>query len=411
MMRDADQSIETLPIVKEPPDHIDDQNFKGASNAETTQPLAPPPRPAPAQQSTEEGLDYFSGGHTHSRFSREPNPFEQSFGNPSSELPANKSLLPPVAALTSPALLGGEGQSTGGYHWQGSLRSGPLSPAMLGGPVGSAPDNYFDPSIGRAFPSGVTPNESSLRTGLTPGGGGSMFPAPSPNSQALYQQLASGGATPSTLDFQRTAMNAAAVRKGSQGGTSGATNINLDDKRAPVTAMDPSLQPQPQQPTFGQHDNDAANGLYLLAQAGNGAQANNHFSVPSAGNTNMNHQSHETSPNVSKSRNNGSIRGHSEISGEISDSGDQGKPATRNRGKRTSGGKVTSTNGKRKTDETAAKQSSAKKPKNTNMNMSMDMDGMDSDDEQANIKEEQFHTDGRKMTDEEKRKNFLERNR
>lgn len=41
----------------------------------------------------------------------------------------------------------------------------------------------------------------------------------------------------------------------------------------------------------------------------------------------------------------------------------------------------------------------------------MDMDGMDSEEEQSNIKEEQYHPDGKKMTDEEKRKNFLERNR
>ena len=282
---------------------------------------------------------------------------------------------------------------------------------MLGGPVGAAPDNYFDPSVGRAFPSGVTPNESSLRTGLTPGGGGSMFPAPSPNSQALYQQLAGGTATPSTLDFQRTAMNAAAVRKGSQSATNGNTHMSLDDKRAPVAPMDPSLQQQPQQPTFGQHDNDAANGLFLLAQAGNGAQANNHYSVPNAGTTTMNHQSHETSPIMSKARNNGSIGGQSEMGGDGSDSEDQGKPATRNRGKRNSGGKATSSNGKRKTDEPTSKQNSAKKQKSNSLNMSMDMDGMDSEEEQANIKEEQFHNDGRKMTDEEKRKNFLERNR
>ena len=41
----------------------------------------------------------------------------------------------------------------------------------------------------------------------------------------------------------------------------------------------------------------------------------------------------------------------------------------------------------------------------------MDIDGMDSEEEQPNIKEEQYHPDGKKMTDEEKRKNFLERNR
>ena len=397
------------PTVKEPPDQVESKSNRSTTNAETSQPLAPPPRPAPSQQITEEGLDYFSTGHTNSHFSREPNPFEQSFGNPSSDLPSNKSLLPPVAALTSPAPLAGDGPATGGYGWAGSLRSGPLSPAMLGGPVGTAPGDYFDPSLRGSFPSGVTPNESSIRTGLTPGGGGSMFPAPSPNSQALYQQLASGGATPSTLDFHRTAMNAAAVQKANPSSVNG-TNSRVEDQRAPIATMDPALQQQPQQPTFGQHDNDAANGLYLLAQAGNGAQANSQFGVPNATNANMNNRSHETSPQMSKgSRHNGSIGGQSELSGDMSDSGDQGKPSTRAKGKRVSGGKATTANGKRKSEETPNKQSATKKQKNSTMNM--DMDGMDSEEEQPNIKEEQYHADGKKMTDEEKRKNFLERNR
>ena len=279
---------------------------------------------------------------------------------------------------------------------------------MLGGPVGAGPGDYFDPSLRGSFPSGVTPNESSLRTGLTPGGGGSMFPAPSPNSQAIYQQLASGGATPSTLDFHRTAINAKAARGGSNLNTNGTSQS--EDKRAPVASMDPSLPQQPQQPTFGQHDNDAANGLFLLAQAGNGAQVNSQYAMNNTANASMaNNRSHETSPNMAKgTRNNGSIGGQSEMSGDISDSGDQGKPATRSRGKRTSTGKNGSTNGKRKTEETSAKQGSAKKQKNINM----DIEGMDSDEEtQPNIKEEQYHADGKKMTDEEKRKNFLERNR
>lgn len=229
-----------------------------------------------------------------------------------------------------------------------------------------------------------------------------MFPAPSPNPQALYQQLASGGATPSTLDFHRTAISAA-QRKGMNG-----TNTH-DDKRAPVAPMDSTLQ-QPQQPTFGQHDNDAANGLFLLAQAGNGAQATNQFAVPNTANAMSNNRSHETSPKMSKAaRNTGSIGGQSEMSGDISDSGDQGKPATRSRGKRSSAGKSASTNGKRKQEDTPSKQSSSKRAKNNSM--SMDMDVMDSDEEQPNIKEEQYHADGKKMTDEEKRKNFLERNR
>ena len=401
-------ALDPPPTVKEPPDQVESRNTRGATNAETTQPLAPPPRPAPAQQNAEEGLDYFSGSHTNSHFSREPNPFEQSFGV-SSEQPSSKSLLPPVAALTSPAPLAGDGPSAGGYNWAGSLRSGPLSPAMLGGPVGAGPGDYFDPSLRGSFPSGVTPNESSLRTGLTPGGGGSMFPAPSPNSQQLYQQLASGGATPSTLEFHRTAMNASAVQKAAQPGANGA-NSRSEDKRAPVAPMDPALQQPPQQPTFGQHDNDAANGLFLLAQAGNGAQANNQFAVPNPTSANMNNRSQETSPQMSKgTRHNGSIGGQSEMSGDISDSGDQSKPTTRARGKRASGGKQSATNGKRKSEDMPLKQSSAKKQKNNNL--SMDMDGMESDEDQPNIKEEQYHADGKKMTDEEKRKNFLERNR
>ncbi|CAF9906908.1 hypothetical protein IMSHALPRED_005389 [Imshaugia aleurites] len=401
------------PTVKEPPDQADSKDTKSTSNAEAAQPLAPPPRPAPTHQNTEDGVDYFSAGHTNSHFSREPNPFEQSFGNPSSELPANKSLLPPVAALTSPAPLGVDGPSAGGYNWPGSLRSGPLSPAMLGGPVGAAPNDYFDPSLRGSFPSGVTPNESSLRTGLTPGGGGSMFPAPSPNSQALFQQLANGGATPNTLDFHRTAMTAAAVRKGNH--MNGA-NTQAEDQRAPVAPMDPSIQQQPQQPTFGQHDNDAANGLFLLAQAGNGAQATHQYAVPNTNNNMAHNRSHETSPNMSKAvRNgNGSIGGQSEMSGDVSDSGDQNKPATRNKGKRASGGtNPASSNGRRKADDTSPKQPSAKKQKKNSNNSTsmMDIDGMDSEEEQPNIKEEQFHPDGKKMTDEEKRKNFLERNR
>ena len=279
---------------------------------------------------------------------------------------------------------------------------------MLGGPVGAS--DYFDPSLrGTTFPSGVTPNESSLRTGLTPGGGGSMFPAPSPNSQALYQSMASGGATPSTLDFHRTAMNAAAASKGNTYRPNGTSA--QDDKRAPVAPMDPLLQQQVPQATFGQHDNDAANGLFMLAQAGTGSQSNNQFAVPSAQNAPSNQgRANETSPNMGQGLRNGSMGVSAQGGGDASDDGDNGKPTTRSRGKRTSTGKTAgASNGRRKADETPAKQPSAKKAKSNTAQM--DMDEMDSDEEQQDIKEEQYHADGKKMTDEEKRRNFLERNR
>lgn len=425
----ACSSAEPPLAVHEPPDQAENKETHGASaQSDVAQPLAPPPRPAPNQQNPPES-DYFSGPHSNSHFSLEPNPFEQSFGNPSTETPGNKSILPPVASLTSPAPLLGGGASAGGYGWSNSLRSGPLSPAMLGGPVNAT--DYFDPAIRGSFP---TPNESSLRTGLTPGGGGSMFPAPSPNSQAMFQQLANGGATPGTLDFHRTAMSAAAARKDNHKPPPGATS-QPPEKRAPVAPMDPSAASQPQQPAFGQHDNDAANGLYMLAQASNGPPPSNTFAVPkppggaaaaaaAAASTHPG-RSHETSPTtIQRVGTGGSIGeslsgsggGVSEISGEVSDSGDQTRPAAaRTRSKRASVAKPTApNNARRKTAETPTKPPPAKRPKTTTNlsvgDISVDMDGIDSDEEH-NIKEEQYHENGKKMTDEEKRKNFLERNR
>ena len=243
-----------------------------------------------------------------------------------------------------------------------------------------------------------------------------MFPAPSPNSQAIYNQLASGGATPSTLDFHRTAMNAAAAAaRKDQNGQTGASS-QPQEQRAPVAPMDSS-----------HHDSEAASGLYLLAQATNNAQSNNQFAMPTApanGLSNSQSQSLETSPSIAKraARNtngslggsiSGSVRGQSDMSNEHSDSADQ-KPSTRNRGKRGSTVKsVPTTNGRRKTDETPLKQPASKKQKANNAD-DMDMDGMDSDDDNNannNMQQDQYHENGKKMTDEEKRKNFLERNR
>ncbi|KAI4186537.1 MAG: hypothetical protein L6R41_003411 [Letrouitia leprolyta] len=391
-----------LPSVKEPSD-AEDSKITSELNGGPSQPLAPPPRPA-GQQNPGETPDYFSSNHNNNHFSLEPNPFDESFRNPSEK----PSLLPPVAALTSPAPLVGGQPSAGGYSWANSLRSGPLSPAMLGGPVGTG--DYFDPSIRGSFP---TPNESSLRTGLTPGGGGSMFPAPSPNSQAIFNSLASGGATPSTLDFHQTALNAAAARKDKK--LPNGTTSQPQDQRAPVATMEQS-----------HHDSEAASGLYLLAQATNNAQNTNQFAMPTAPANNITSnqtQSNETSPNMAKraARNaNGSIggsisesaRGHSEFSNEHSDSADQ-KPTTRNRGKRTSSGKGGgAANGRRKAEDLGSKPSAPKKQKQSH-SMNIDMDGMDSEDEQntMNPNQDQYHENGKKMTDEEKRKNFLERNR
>ena len=343
----------------------------------TTQPLAPPPKPSYAAETP----DYFSGLHgTSTGATQEFNPFEQSFGAPSTETPG-KTLLPGVAALTSPAIPGTS--STGGYNWQGSLRSGPLSPAMLPGPQS---EGYFD-SINRGFP---TPNESSLRTGLTPGGGGSMFPAPSPGSQAIFNSLQSGGATPGTLDFHRTAMNAAARSKSGQ-----YQQTSNPQDMPPNNSMD------------NQHDaTDAANGLFMLAK---GAQANNQFAVPNQ-------------PAQIQTRNGDSRRANG--SADVSVNGDNGespenagRTSTRStRGKKATKAEVTPNN--RRKSEAAQKSSNKKVKGNSGAAMVDPMldpqdDDMDDEDGMSEDMEEEptHHKDGKKMTDEEKRRNFLERNR
>ncbi|KIW61572.1 hypothetical protein PV05_01676 [Exophiala xenobiotica] len=335
---------------------------------QVTEPLAPPPRPAPTNPA--ETPDYFSALHNAAGIGQEFNPFEQSFGAPSTETPG-KTLLPPVAALTSPAIPGTS--STGGYNWQSSLRSGPLSPAMLAGPQQG---DYFD-SIGRGFP---TPNESSLRTGLTPGGGGSMFPAPSPNSQALFNSLQSGGATPGTLDFHRTAMNAAARNKNTQ-----FTTTSNPQEVLPKTNMD------------NQHDaTDAANGLFMLAKGG---QANNQFAVPNPAQTSM-------------PARNGQDQKATSSNGDSSESPEDTKPTTRGgRGKKT---KAESTNNRRKSEAGAKGSNKRAKGNSGSANVDPALDPHDEDDDSEDGEDDAaptHHPNGKKMTDEEKRRNFLERNR
>jgi len=373
-----------------------------------SQPLAPPPKPVPSN--TAETPDYFSAGHNNSHFSLEPNPFEQSFSNPAETPGKFIGALPSVASLTSPAPLGIGGTP----GWQGSLRSGPLSPAMLTGPTGGP--GYFDESFRGSFP---TPNESSLRTGLTPGGGGSMFPAPSPNSQAIFNSMQSGGATPGTLDFHRTATTAAARSKADTNQSMGPTGQGI------FKATYHSAQ-QPTADDLRNHsESDAVNSLYMLAQTGN--RNANQFAVPNPPHMNTNvapmqhrlgNMSQDTSPTNQPGINKQSVGNLELIDYDGSDGSMENKPAARGKGKKGAVGKNgQASSGRRKADEAPGKAPANKRSKSNGgsamaMSMSMNMD-MDDDSDEGDIKDEisDIHPSGRKMTDEEKRKNFLERNR
>ena len=332
--------------------------------------------------------------------------------------------LPSVAALTSPSsLLPGNGNTP--FNWGGgSLRTGPLSPAMLSGPA----NDYFG-DTSHTLRSGFTPNESSLRTGLTPGGSGSMFPAPSPNTQAIFAQIASGAATPSTIDFHRTAMSAAAAKANrdqpasqtaptSQPPESNGVAVKTESK--PASGFDP-------------HDNDAANGLFMLAQ-GAQTRSGTQTQYPVGGNQPV--HAHpppapapvpapapaaaaapaghaHTSPHMNGNGNSVAAPGEpgarsvSEARSGVSDESEQAKPPVKGRGKR-GAGSTTATNGRRKAEDTPAKQPANKKTKTASS-----VNGADepsSEDEEDDDKGNDNPSKS-KMTDEEKRKNFLERNR
>lgn len=294
---------------------------------------------------------------------------------------------------------------------------------MLTGPTGGG--DYFGEPWKGGFP---TPNESSLRTGLTPGGGGSMFPAPSPNSQALFNSLQSGGATPNTSEFYRAALkmnntfgqnvNPPTSQPAEQG-----NQPTSDSKQFPAQAPSNQQPPQgqPQQDPFGQHDANVVTSLLGLSRADAQQNSNNQFAMPgqpSHVNTNvpqMGTQSQEASPTTKRAGKNSvtSMSGSADT-GEFSESAhsEDAKPARSRGGKKAANGKNQASNGRRKADDGAVKGPASKKAKTNSGNAAQSNDDED-DSEDDNVKQEggENNNNGKKMTDEEKRKNFLERNR
>lgn len=282
---------------------------------------------------------------------------------------------------------------------------------MLTGPTGN--NDYFnsDHHFAGSFP---TPNESSLRTGLTPGGGGSMFPQPSPNSQAIYNQLQSGGATPGTLDFHRTAMTARAQsqtnynmsQNSSTSQPQQGVNIHPDLDSKPYHQSN-SNQQQDKQDPFGSHQtNDAANGLFMLAQAGGQRNSQQQYQMQQQQGYQggVQHDKHGSKNSIGSTMS-GSTDGAEE---QYSDEAET-KPQTKSKGKKGSAGK-TAQNGKRKTEETTPSKGQGTKRQRASNGQTMQNDEIDMDDAGQEGMDE-TGPDGKKMTDEEKRKNFLERNR
>jgi len=239
-----------------------------------------------------------------------------------------------------------------------------------------------------------------------------MFPAPSPNTQAIFN-LQSAGVTPGTGDFQATALRAAAQ-----------VNHKITSSGAPTsqpegvtTGMDRqnNFQQRAQNDPYANHDvSSAANDLLSFASQNGGARNNQpQFSMPpqqqaiNAGHmpvqpvTQGNHVRRDTKGSINSMA--------SADTNEFSESGqsEQAKTATRSRAKKGAANGKPAAGNKRKADDMPK---GGRKKSTIAQQMNDEMMGEDSDDD-MNIKDEDTHKDGRKMTDEEKRKNFLERNR
>lgn len=307
---------------------------------------------------------------------------------------------------------------------------------MLQGP---ASNSNVGSSAFEHIRSGLTPNESGIRSGLTPGGSGSLF-APS-----VFQQFVGGGATPGTMEFQRTAISAA--RKSSHPAPSLMSpqqqHIKSEDR---TSGLDQQKRQQLDNYHVADPAHNAANGLYLLANAqhqqqeavgasGAGMNAGSAPNYPggptSSGATAIDSSSPNLAKralvnnasnaamgvNVNRSVSGGSIpnsvRGISEISdfGGSSDEEMQNAGSRRNtRPKNSKGKQSTTLAGRRKADDSPggtgrSQAKKAKGPQGQSMSVSEGSDDGQDDGKDENGK------DTKKMTDEEKRKNFLERNR
>lgn len=283
---------------------------------------------------------------------------------------------------------------------------------MLSGPTGQT--DYFSESF-RGFP---TPNESSLRTGLTPGGGGSMFPAPSPNTQAIFN-LQSAGVTPGTGDFQQAAMRAAAQANHNKNLASAAPTSQPEGVTAGMDRQNNYQQVQqqlqrPQNDPYANHDvSSAANDLLSFASQNGGARNQQPpFSMaPQQSSMNAGHMPVQPVNSGQYRRDTkGSINSiQSAETGDFSDSGqsEQNK-TTRSRAKKGAANGKQGAGSKRKADDVPK---GGRKKSTIAPSIGDEMMDDDSDDENNMIKEEEYDSKGKKMTDEEKRKNFLERNR
>ncbi|KAK8869502.1 hypothetical protein IAR55_000067 [Kwoniella newhampshirensis] len=412
-------------------------------------PQRPPIRPIPAVRS---------------RFDQEPNPFEQSFSHSAHHSNSSTSdrttpprgtdatstrhnALPPLSSLTSPAAA-----DPSQFPWLAShsLRSGPLSPAMLAGPQNGHPPqqttnrpNSGSEANGHAAEGAF--ESTQFRTGFTPGTGSGFTPGYNsfmgPGLGALAMP------SPNTTAFLNSITNSTPLGEGSE--VAAAANAVMPPPGGhihPPSAIPPHLQPQhamghpnPQnevpQETITPNTLSALTGVFgEMSRAAPGPQPGPPFYAPNMGPPHpvpvqMPHVDYaQQSANAASQAANGLFllsQAHHELSKREEA---EGAPPIGKRAVSGQSGNGKAQNGagqKRKSDvgaggrppaakkgkKNSASNALATPPKSgkqeeTSPNFSSMMDS--DDDEDGKMGGSQS---GRHETEEDKRKNFLERNR
>ncbi|CAE6400097.1 unnamed protein product [Rhizoctonia solani] len=380
-------------------------------------------------------------------FDLEPNPFEQSFsrssgtsvhtlanGNrsPGSTRRASpgpngttlpppvgngpetpKPVLPPLASLSSPG-----GPNAFG-HWglgssglSGSLRSGPLSPALLNGPkdqsgrVNGTGVGGWDPSH-PAFRTGLTPDVG--RTGLTPLVGGPVsFPPPSPNTAAFLAMVTnhtsgvSGGMTVGgALTGDMVPGSSATITPGTL--TALVNSMSQTNNQNQPHPLSMSHLPG----RFGQNNNQQN-------------EQRNQGQFPPNSYQNSTDPYHGAAQTAAAAAANGLFllsQAHQELTKREEAAQAASQPTGSKRNNSVSGG-----HNKRKSTDSGPSKPVAKKTRSTRSKRGRqsDDDGEGSDDDDmSDMEGESYEPEGSKNTskpkkaetEEEKRKNFLERNR
>lgn len=293
----------------------------------------------------------------------EPNPFEMSFKErektgPSSNPPAanavpqyvstpggRRHLLPPVTAISSPQSLL-QSQTTPGSLWMNSLRSGPLSPAMLQGPQPSNSQVNGTEVEGISRPGPLSPFGQGIGRGLLTPDSSTLFNPPGPNTAAILgmntdQFMSGSGLTPLGLSSTQPPPK----------------DKVLAQNNAPNTAQGTTL--------FGPVDpTDAANSLYMLSRS---SKENNADSATAASTDKTESKSKQAKARPSRRKDG------------IKKEADESSPPYRIQKKRASESSV---------NDFKSQSPESQSPPPTGQGGSR-----------------------RKLTDEEKRKSFLERNR